>query len=294
MRSCKVLAVSILAAMLLAGCSPEAASSSTSESPPSTIVTQAAEDTHMIVCAETEQAIQETALEASTPAISQEADEPEPSEVTVPENPARETQTPLPDEPSKETPEKPTQAPTEPKPTSPVKPTEPPETSPSTERPTEKPSDPSTETQHIHSWGGWTQAKAPTCGASGEEARSCISCGATETRPVAATGKHTWSEKAPSCTEAGGRTCTVCGANETIAALGHSWVHHGEEGRWETVIVCYCGAQFHTTEEWDAHASANPDLEYLDAHAGYYAYEEWAVSSPAYDSCSRCGEVKNP
>ena len=294
MRPCTVITVSILAAMLLAGCSPDAPISSTSESPPSTIVTQAAEDTHMIVCAETEQAIQETALEASTPAISQEADEPEPSEVTVPENPARETQTPLPDEPSKETPEKPTQAPTEPKPTSPVKPTEPPETSPSTERPTEKPSDPSTETQHIHSWGGWTQAKAPTCGASGEEARSCISCGATETRPVAATGEHTWTEKAPSCTETGVRTCTECGAKESVSALGHSWVHHEEEGRWETVIICYCGAQFHTTEEWDAHASANPDLEYLDAHAGYYAYEEWAVSSPAYDSCSRCGEVKNP
>ena len=294
MRPRTVITVSIVAALLLAGCSPEAASSSTSESPPSTIVIQAAEDTHMIVYAETEQAIWETALEASATAFSQGTDMPELSKMTEPENPAQETQPLFPHEPSKETQAEPSQPPTEPKPTSPVKPTEPPETSPPTERPTEKPSDPPPETQHIHSWSGWTQAKAPTCGASGEEARSCISCGATETRPVAATGKHTWSKKAPSCTEAGERTCMVCGANETIAALGHSWVHHGEEGRWETVIVCYCGAQFPTTEEWDAHASANPDLEYLDAHAGYYAYEEWAVSSPAYDSCSRCGEVKNP
>lgn len=294
MRPCTVITVSILAAMLLAGCSPEAAISSTSESPPSTIVTQAADDTHMIVCAETEQAIRETALESSIPAISQEADEPEPSEVTAPENPAKETQTPLPDEPSKETQEKPTQPPTEPKPTSPTNPTELPETSPPTERPSEKPSDPPPETQHVHSWGGWTQTKAPICGASGEEARSCFSCGATEKKPVAATGKHSWAEIAPSCTEDGERTCTVCGAKETVSALGHSWVHHEEEGRWEIVIVCYCGAQFQTTEEWDAHASANPDLEYLDAHAGYYAYEEWAVSSPAYESCSRCGEVKTP
>lgn len=282
MRPCTVITVSILAAMLLAGCSPEAAISSTSESPPSTIVTQAAEDTHMIVCAETEQAVRETAFEASIPAISQEADEPEPSEVTEPENPAKETQ------------EKPTQPPTEPKPTSPTNPTEPPETSPPTERPTEKPSDLPPEMHHVHSWGGWTQTNTPTCGASGEETRSCFSCGAMEKKPVAATGNHSWAEIAPSCTEDGERTCTVCGAKETVSALGHSWVHHEEEGRWETVIVCYCGAQFHTTEEWDVHASANPDLEYLDAHAGYYAYEEWAVSTQAYDSCSRCGEVKSP
>ena len=248
----------------------------------------------MIVCVETEQSIWETALEASTPAFSQEAVEPEPSEVTEPSNPSQETQPPSPHEPSGETQAESSQPETEPKPTSPVKPTEPPETSPPTARPTEKPSDPPPETQHLHSWSGWMQTKAPTCGASGEEARSCISCGATETRPVAATGEHTWTEKAPSCTETGVRTCTVCGAKETVSALGHSWVHHEEEGRWETVIICYCGAQFHTTEEWDAHASANPELEYLDAHAGYYAYEECAVSSPAYDSCSRCGEVKTP
>lgn len=294
MRKTAAFTASILAALLLAGCSGKAVHSPSSEPPPSTIVTQATEDTHMIVCVETEQSIWETALEASTPAFSQEAVEPEPSEVTEPSNPSQETQPPSPHEPSGETQAESSQPETEPKPTSPVKPTEPPETSPPTARPTEKPSDPPPETQHLHSWSGWMQTKAPTCGASGEEARSCISCGATETRPVAATGEHTWTEKAPSCTETGVRTCTVCGAKETVSALGHSWVHHEEEGRWETVIICYCGAQFHTTEEWDAHASANPDLEYLDAHAGYYAYEEWEVSSPAYESCSRCGEVKSP
>ena len=294
MRKTAALTASILAALLLAGCSGKAVHSPSPEPPPNTIVTQAAEDTHMIVCAETEQSIWETALEASTPAFSQETVEPEPSEVTEPANPSQKTQSPFPHEPSRETQAESSQPETEPKPTSPVKPTEPPETSPPTEPPTENPTDPPLETQHIHSWGGWTPAKAPTCGASGEEARSCISCGAKETRPVAATGKHTWTEKAPSCTENGERTCMVCGAKETIAALGHSWVHHEEEGCWETVIICYCGAQFQSTEEWDAHASTNPDLEYLDAHAGYYAYEEWEVSSPAYDSCSRCGEVKNP
>ena len=294
MRQRTAITVSIVAALLLAGCSGKAVHSPSSEPPASTILTQAAEDTYMIVCTETEQAIRESALEASTPTFSQKAVEPEPSEVTEPANPSKETQPAFPHEPSGETQAESSQPTTEPKPTSPVKPTEPPETIPQTEPQTEKPTDPPPETQHIHSWSGWSQTKAPTCGASGEEARSCISCGATETRPVAATGKHTWTEKAPSCTEDGERTCTVCGAKETVSALGHSWVHHDEEGCWVTVIVCYCGAQFHSTAEWDAHANASSDLEYLDAHAGYYAYEEWEVSSPAYDSCSRCGEVKTP
>lgn len=295
MRKNKALTASILTAVFLVGCSTGAVTISTSESQPRTAVSKATEDTHMIVCEETEQATLKTAYEIpATATFSEEADGPESTEDTVPANPPPGTQAPFADETTLPTQEAPPQPPTEPKPTSPTNPTEPPETSPPTEPPTEKPTDPPPETQHVHSWGNWTQGKAPTCGAFGEESRSCISCGAKETRPVAATGKHTWTEKAPSCTETGKRTCMVCGAKETIAALGHSWVHHEEEGCWETVIICYCGAQFQSTEEWDAHASANPDLEYLDAHAGYYAYEEWEVSSPAYDSCSRCGEVKSP
>ena len=295
MRPCTAVTISIVAALLLAGCSPKAVINQSSETLPSTTVTPAVEDTHMIVCAETEQVIREPVYEASAAStFSQETDGTEIGEDATPANPSTETQVPFADESTQPTQEAPPQPPTEPKPTSPASPTDAPETSPPTEPLTGKPTDPPPETQHLHSWDDWKQTKAPTCGASGQETRSCISCGAKETRSVEATGKHTWAEMAPSCTEAGERICTVCGAKEIVSALGHSWIHHEEEGRWETIIICYCGAQFHTTEDWDAHASADPDLEYLDAHAGYYAYEEWEVSSPAYDSCSRCGEVKNP
>ena len=291
----KALAFFLLASVLLTGCSRWSPAVSISESPPDTAFTETAEDTRMIVNAETEQTTLEIVFEASAAAtFSQEADEPEIGEETVPANPSTETKDPFVDETTEPTQEALPQPTTESKPTSPGNPTEPPETSPPTEQPSEKPTDPPPETQHIHSWGGWTQTKAPTCGAPGEETRTCISCGATETRPVTATGKHTWTEKAPSCTETGERTCSVCGAKETLTTLGHSWVRHDEEGCWVTIIVCYCGEQFRTATEWDAHANASSDLEYLDAHAGYYAYEEWEVSSPAYDSCSRCGEVKNP
>ena len=42
-----------------------------------------------------------------------------------------------------------------------------------------------------HTWSGWTVTTPPTCTEAGEETRTCSDCGATETRPVAATG-HNW------------------------------------------------------------------------------------------------------
>ena len=39
-----------------------------------------------------------------------------------------------------------------------------------------------------HSYGDWTQAKAPTCTEKGEETHKCSACGKTETREVAALG----------------------------------------------------------------------------------------------------------
>lgn len=170
-----------------------------------------------------------------------------------------------------------TAQPTEPKPTEP-KPTEPVPTEP-------KP------TEHVHRWSGWTQSKAPTCGAAGEEARTC-SCGAKETRTVAATGKHSWQETPATCTQDGAKTCMVCGAKESIPALGHAWVHTDEVGHWQNLITCRCGAQFSSEDEWYAHATASPDLDYADAHAGYELHEIWVVDSPAQDVCSRCGTVK--
>ena len=212
-----------------------------------------------------------------------------------------------------------TEAPTEPKPTEP-KPTEPMPTEP---KPTEpKPTTP----PHSHSWSAWTQTKAPTCTTEGAEKRSC-SCGATETRSVSApghnlgawtqdkaptcgadglesrsctrcgwaekvkipaTGNHSWNETAPTCTEAGAKRCTVCGRSETVAALGHNWVHHDEEGHWRAHMTCRCGAVFYDYDEWYAHSKANQD----NGCTGYSDHPEWVVDKPAYDECSLCGATK--
>lgn len=208
---------------------------------------------------------------------------PEP-DTTVPQSSEPAT-APAPTEPAKPT--EPTPQPTEPKPTEP-RPTEPAPTEP---KPTE-PAPPPTEAPHVHSWSDWKQTKAPTCAAAGEETRTCTGCGAAETRSVAATGKHSWQETAPSCTQEGKKTCTVCGTKESIPALGHNWVHHEEEGHWQALVTCYCGAQFGSVDEWEAHASASSDLAYLDAHAGYELHEVWQVDKPAQDVCSRCGTIK--
>ena len=143
-----------------------------------------------------------------------------------------------------------------------------------------------------HNMGGWSQTKAPTCGAEGSEARSCSRCGQTETRTIAATGAHHWNETAPTCIAAGAKSCTVCGKSETVAALGHNWVHHDEEGHWRDHITCRCGAVFYDYNEWYAHARASYDDEYLDAHSGYSDHNEWVVDKEAYDECSRCGATK--
>lgn len=208
---------------------------------------------------------------------------PEP-DTTVPQS-SEPVTAPAPTEPAKPT--EPTPQPTEPKPTEP-RPTEPAPTEP---KPTE-PAPPPTEAPHVHSWSDWKQTKAPTCAAAGEETRTCTGCGAAETRSVAATGKHSWQETAPSCTQEGKKTCTVCGTKESIPALGHNWVHHEEEGHWQALVTCYCGAQFGSVDEWEAHASASSDLAYLDAHAGYELHEVWQVDKPAQDVCSRCGAIK--
>ena len=208
---------------------------------------------------------------------------PEP-DTTVPQS-SEPTTAPAPTEPAKPT--EPTPQPTEPKPTEP-RPTEPAPTEP---KPTE-PAPPPTEAPHVHSWSDWKQTKAPTCAAAGEETRTCTGCGAAETRSVAATGKHSWQETAPSCTQEGKKTCTVCGTKESIPALGHNWMHHEEEGHWQALVTCYCGAQFGSVDEWEAHASASSDLDYLDSHAGYELHEVWQVDKPAQDVCSRCGAIK--
>lgn len=165
---------------------------------------------------------------------------------------------------------------TEPKPTAPA-PTEP--------KPTESP--------HVHSWGAWQQTTAPTCGAEGSETRSCSGCAQAETQPVAATGNHSWSETAaPTCTAAGSKTCTICGMTESMAALGHAWVHHDEEGHWRAVLTCRCGAVFYSYDEWSAHMDSYLDTAEEGNHTGFSQYGEWIVDHSAYDICSLCGMTR--
>ena len=78
-----------------------------------------------------------------------------------------------------------------------------------------------------HSFGEWTETKAPSCTDAGEETRSCA-CGETETRPVPATG-HSYNAvvTAPTCTEKGYTTYTcACGDSyvaDYVDATGHSF-----------------------------------------------------------------------
>ncbi len=85
-----------------------------------------------------------------------------------------------------------------------------------------------TDTAPGHSWSEWSESKAPTCTAAGEETRTCSVCGETEKRDVDAAG-HSWSEwsviKAPTCTAVGeeSRSCSVCNETEkrSADATGH-------------------------------------------------------------------------
>ena len=99
--------------------------------------------------------------------------------------------------------------------------------------------------EHTHTFGEWTQTKAPTCTEKGSEERVCA-CGEKETRDVKALG-HDWNEwevKAEAtCAAAGSkeRTCKRCGEKEVeaIAQLAHNFVE-GEEYIQEGVKYLEC------------------------------------------------------
>lgn len=89
--------------------------------------------------------------------------------------------------------------------------------------------------------GAWTQSKAPTCTAAGEEKRSCSKCSHSETRALKALGhsfSHPTVTKEPTCTETGTETgkCSRCGheASNSIKATGHKF------GAWENVKEATC------------------------------------------------------
>lgn len=281
-RPIRFLVIPILLLFLLAGCEHGSAGSTTTSSGETEALTTAAtseeEREHTSEPSSTEvetetvaSETEETAVSASTEAMTEET---LPPETTItPETEPTEPPSPPSEQPTQPATQPPTEPPTQPKPTEP-KPTEP------------KP------TEHVHSWSDWTQTAAPTCSADGWQTRVCTGCGFSETRNIPATGNHSWQETAPTCTQEGAKTCKVCGKKETVPALGHDWVHSDEVGHWQNLITCRCGAQFSSTDDWYAHATASPDLDYADAHAGYELHQIWVVDTPAQDVCFRCGTVK--
>ena len=81
-----------------------------------------------------------------------------------------------------------------------------------------------------HDMGDWAETKAPTCVDAGEERSDCSRCDHFETRPIAATGEHTYGAfgkvvKPATCEDKGvaEHYCTVCGdvKKVDIEALGH-------------------------------------------------------------------------
>ena len=95
-----------------------------------------------------------------------------------------------------------------------------------------------------HSYGNWTQTKAPTCTAKGTETGSCTRCNATETRDVNALGHDIvyHAAKAATCTEKGWAaydTCSRCNYTtyKEIPSLGHSY------GAWTQTKAPTCTAK---------------------------------------------------
>ena len=127
-----------------------------------------------------------------------------------------------------------------------------------------------------HSYGNWTQTKAPTCTAKGTETGRCTRCNAAQTRDVAALGHDIipHAAKAATCTEAGWEaydTCSRCDYTtyKEIPATGH---HHDA-----VVTAPTCTEKGYTT-----HTCACGD-SYVDS------YTDALGHSYANGKCTRCG-----
>ena len=149
---------------------------------------------------------------------------------------------------------------------------------------------------HTHSY---STTAEPTCTSNG--IRTC-SCGAAESIPAlghnysngtctrcgasdpsynpCANGHSFVTTSEPSCTNAGTRTCSVCGATESISALGHDW---HEEAYGHLAPLCNeCGYQASSTDDYYSHAFAT----------GHNGYNCGSVVDGYHNVCSRCGAVQ--
>lgn len=91
---------------------------------------------------------------------------------------------------------------------------------------------------HTHSWSAWSVTKAATCGAAGEQKRTC-GCGAVETQAIPASGEHTYDNACDA-------NCNVCGYNRdglghVYSVIGRDDPTCGQDGAlYQTCL--YCGA----------------------------------------------------
>ena len=155
---------------------------------------------------------------------------------------------------------------------------------------------------HKHSYGEWTQVKAPTCEEKGQEERVCA-CGDKQTRDVKELG-HKWNDgaitKEATCSVPGEKTftCTVCGATkkEVITAEHdlQAFAHDQGEGEVaETIKKCSKDAYYQI--EFKADDAAATLNNTSDKKSGYVklskqvaadgtgtaSYIEWKIWSPA-------------
>ena len=146
-----------------------------------------------------------------------------------------------------------------------------------------------------HSFGQWTQTKAPTCVDKGEEKRECDRCDAVETRETDPLG-HSYEIQVvePTCVSDGytRHTCTACGDSyytDPVAALGH---------KYESVVT----APTCTENGYTTHTCAVCGDSYVDSYVDAlgHSFGEWETVKEAtctekgeeIRTCEVCGETE--
>lgn len=148
-----------------------------------------------------------------------------------------------------------------------------------------------------HDWGEWKTTKEPTEEEFGEETRSCVVCGATETNSLPKKEhEHSYTESVvtePTCTEQGYTTHTCkCGdsyKDTYVDAKGHSYE--------DSVTAPTCNAQGYTTHTC-ACGDAYTDT-YVEVDDNAHVAGEWVTTKEATyievgtktKSCTVCGQV---
>lgn len=153
--------------------------------------------------------------------------------------------------------------------------------------------------EHQHTYGDWNVTKQPTCEADGVETRTCTSCGATETRSIAAAGHSygAWTVKTAATCEKDGvkeRTCKICGSTETqvIPSTGHNY------SAWTTITVATCTTTGERTHSCKTCGKVVTETTPVNTTTGHRIVITDTVKEASCDSvgyvnkkCQLCGEM---